>query len=340
MSRSWKIWITLVVALVAVNLGLATIERLAGGTPGGPPSSSYATSARGLAAYAELLTRRGHAVTRIREPAVEATLDPRATVVLLDADSVTRADRRTLRRFVAAGGRLVAGGADAHWVRGLLTPPPAWSAEPPEFGHVLVPVPELAVARRLASADEGSWSTTGGAVAAFGDDDAALLAVAGVGRGRLLLLADASPLQNRLLDEADNAALGLALAGQGRRVSFLESYHGYARASGLRAIPARWWSAIALAAAAGLLFMLARGRRLGPPEHAKRELPPARREYVESLAAILARTGDRAAALEPLRIRARRLGVDATFGPLRDDAAVVEAGRTLVDLERRAGGGA
>ena len=36
------------------------------------------------------------------------------------------------------------------------------------------------------------------------------------GRGRALLLADAAPLQNRLLGRADNAALGLALAGAGR----------------------------------------------------------------------------------------------------------------------------
>src|SRR5436853_88166 len=56
--------------------------------------------------------------------------------------------------------------------------------------------------------------------------------------GVVYLLPDASPLQNRLLGTADNAAFGLALAGPSTRpVEFLESYHGYGQSAGLSALP-------------------------------------------------------------------------------------------------------
>jgi hypothetical protein len=190
-----------------------------------------------------------------------------------------------------------------------------------------------------------------------------LLAVASPGRGRLLLLSDASPLQNRLLDEADNAALGLSLAGpQARPVAFVESVHGYGRVSGITAVPNNWLVALALVVWAALVFLVARGRRLGPPEREDRELPPPRRTYVESLAAVLARTKRPGEAADPVREEARkaitrrsgltgrpdeqelreagrRLGLsepelDAVLGSGGD---VVAAGRVLARLEQEAG---
>src|SRR5207237_9769608 len=103
-----------------------------------------------------------------------------------------------------------------------------------------------------------------------------LLLVARAGRGRVALLADASPLQNRLLARADDAELGLALAG-GRPVAFVESVHGYGRATGVAAIPHSWLVAFAGLGLAALLLIWARGRRPGPPEDEGRQLPPARR---------------------------------------------------------------
>ena len=82
-----------------------------------PASSSYATSSQGLAAYAELLSKLGHPVTRLREAPADVRLDPRSTVVLLDPQSdLGPEDVGALRNFAAAGGRVVAGGADtARW---------------------------------------------------------------------------------------------------------------------------------------------------------------------------------------------------------------------------------
>ena len=56
-----------VIALVAILVGLNVAFRavqLAYPSPSGPPASAYATSEDGLAAFAELLRRDGHAVAQ------------------------------------------------------------------------------------------------------------------------------------------------------------------------------------------------------------------------------------------------------------------------------------
>jgi hypothetical protein len=156
-----------------------------------------------------------------------------------------------------------------------------------------------------------------------------IAAVADVGAGRVVLLADASPLQNRYLGRADDAAFALRIAGApSRRVVFLETYHGYGRSSGVAAIPTRWRIALLFAVLAFLVFMFSRVRRFGPPEAESRELPPPRVEYVDALAATLARTRD-ADALAPLRADVRRrvtarAGLPADAG---DDAVAAAATR-------------
>jgi hypothetical protein len=127
-----------------------------------------------------------------------------------------------------------------------------------------------------------------------------------VGRGTIQLLADSSPLQNRLLGSADNAAFGLALAGPAARpVAFLESYHGYGTGSGLSALPLAWKLLLGGLGLAALVYAVARGRRFGPPEEEGRSLAPPRREYVDSLAAVVARSKRSDAAVEPVRREAR-----------------------------------
>src|SRR5205823_2322401 len=125
----------------------------------------------------------------------------------------------------------------------------------------------------------------GRAVPVLGAGRRTLLARSTDGRGTIELLADSSPLRNRLLDRRDDAALALELAGPPRRAAvFVESVHGYGEATGLAAIPTSWRWTLGGLALAGAVLVLARGRRLGPPEPLARELPPPRREYVESLA--------------------------------------------------------
>jgi hypothetical protein len=359
LSRPWRIGLGVLAAVVAFNVGLAFVRSLTGGTPGGPPSSSYSTGAEGTAAYAELLERSGHGIERLRRPPSEATLDPRETLLLLDPGFVSREDARALGRFVREGGRLVVSGASGDWLDGVIGQPPEWRPEELPSPDVLAPVPEVAGVRSVTTAGRGVW-TGGGALPALGSGDRALLVVARDG-GRVALLADPTPLENGLLDEADNARLGVGLAGPAARpVRFLESFHGYGEATGLGAVPARWWAAFGLLSAAAIVLMLARGRRLGPAQAPERDLPPPRRVYVESLGGVLARIRHRDRAVAPVRARAvallgdraglaasasadelraagERLGLEADelealFGAGRTD--VIAVGRALTRLAR------
>lgn len=328
--------------LIGFNLLLAGVDLATGGPPPvGPPSSSYATVPQGLAAYADLLAAYGHPVRRLRETLDEGGLDPRATVVVADPSPLTDAENRALRRFVRGGGRLVAAGADVEpTLRHILGRGPEWEPAGARSTRPLAEVPEVANVSAVRAAGRGSWSETGATLPVLGDtgggdagretngnsrqgggragEDRAgageeragagtLATVASAGAGRVIALADASPLQNDLLDEADNAAFGLAVAGErGRPVAFAEAAHGYVDSEGLAAIPQRWRAAIAGALASAFVWMWSRGRRHGPPEDEERDLPPPRRAYVDAMAASLAKTRQPARSAKPLQEAARR----------------------------------
>lgn len=351
-------------AVAGINLLLVAIDTLYP-SPGGPRSSSYATGADGLAGYASLLRDHGHEVERLRTEPSDESLDPSNTVVLLDPDVVLPEEAEALGRFVERGGRLVAGGPDPGWLGSVVDAPPVWSPEAIERADLLAPVSQTAGVRSVATAGDGSWSSPGGTLPVLGDPTGTLLVVSAQGEGSVALLADASTLHNRLLASEDNAALGLALAGSpGRPVSFVEAVHGFGSQRGLAALPDRWKLALAGLGLAALLLVLARGRRLGPPEDEERPLPPPRRAYVEALAAALDRTGRPVEASAPVRVRARelvaqragldrgtggpeleraatRLGLEAAgaralAGEAGDEEAALAAGRALATLERGA----
>ena len=279
-ARRIAIVVGIVVALNLVVALLATYLR----TPSGPPSSSYATTGRGLAAYAALLEEFGYETERYRRPLGDEPLDPRWTVVLLDPPGVPFEAARTLGDFVEAGGRLVTGGSSPSWLEHVVAQPPVWVSRDSQYTNA----PGFP---GIEPAGEGAWFHEGSGTSTVGSPAASLVVEVREGAGTAVLLADVSPLQNRLLDEGSNAALGLELAGPASRpVVFVESVHGYGLGSGLSALPPRWKWTLAWLCVAALLWLWARGMRLGPPELAERVLAPPRRAYVEALAATLART--------------------------------------------------
>ena len=263
-------------------------------TPSGPRSSSYATAPDGAAAYAELLERHGRRVTRRRRPPADHPPGSNTTLVILDGERVHVDDAMAIGRFVHDGGRLVVAGPRA--IRGVAL---GLDADLPEAR----PAP-AGVARALGIEPETEGvaqvhAPAGGELARLGDAEpvlsGGLAAVQTVGRGRVVSLATASPLQNRALATADNAKLALNLAGPpGRQVAFLESVHGYGAATGLRALPASAkWALLGLVLA-GAAFAWSRWRRLGPVERDEDdELPPPRAAYIDALAATLERAQGR-----------------------------------------------
>lgn len=288
-----KGWIAAAAGAVALFVVLGLLSEAFTPAPQGPAGSSYATTPDGAAAWAELLARAGHQVAPLRTSLEQARLPPRATLVVLGATGLSRAAARNLDRFVREGGRLLIGGGDPRAVLpALLERAPGWTAAGSTIAHPVARVPEVGGVGTVVSAGAGAW-TSGPGTPALAGARGPLLIVLGLGRGRLNLLADAAPLENRLLASADNAQLALNLAGsRGSPVLFAEALHGFGEATGLAAIPTRWWLAFAGLCLAWAGWALARGRRIGPPQAPEPTPVPPRSAYVDALARQLVRGRD------------------------------------------------
>jgi hypothetical protein len=277
-------------AIVAINVVLSLLPG-----PSGPGGSSYATSGRGLAAWADLLGEYGYEVDRLRKRPDRARLDARATIVVADPGTLTRGEADALLDFVDRGGRLVAAAhGEPHWMDRLVPRRPLWIDDAPERWSVSSRARETQSVESVESAGDGAWEPGGSGTPLLEAGVASALVVAADrGRGRIVLVADASPLENRMLDRADNAALALGIAGdRDRPVRFAEAFHGYGEGRGLGALPVRWRLALLGLGLAIAVWMLARVRRIGPPDSEPDAPPPPRREFVDAMALTLERTGD------------------------------------------------
>jgi hypothetical protein len=294
--------------ILAALVGLRVLGELTkDGRPAqGPAGSSYAYGPYGTSAYATLLQRSGHDVVRLRDELRTIDLDPSVTVILLWPDAVTAEDAAALRRFVTSGGRLVVADIDpGSWLGGIVRDPPRWAGAPLGVTRSLAPLPETEAVHVLAPGMQGRFTSAGSGAPAVGSRSALMAVVARVGAGRAVLLADAAPLVNSRLARRDDAAFALAIAGTGRPVAFVESVHGYGRASGWGALPGRFRGALVLLGVAGAALVLARGRRLGPAQPEGRALAPARAAYADGLAGVLVRSGPPEAAIAPVVAEAR-----------------------------------
>lgn len=330
-----------------------------------PGSSSGDDGAQGLTILATLLEESGREVGEASRSPGSDSLDQGTTAFLLDAGELSASDGRALASFVEEGGRLVIGGdvspGALEGATGISTRPGPSSGEP--VAVPIVPVAETAGVTTI-EADGQRFSDVGTALPIAGDSSGDLAAVATVGEGEVVLLADGSPLQNGAIASADNALFAVGLAGEaGRPVTFVEDLAGRTTdAGGFAALPTRWAYAALLLLLAAITFLWARFRRLGEPDRETRELPPPRSRYVEGLADALARTNSAAIAGEPVRLEARRrllasagLGDDADAdmlaataarqgldpeqaaalaAPLSDDLGAIRAGSALAKLWR------
>ena len=150
------------------------------------------------------------------------------------------------------------------------------------------------------------------------------------GQGYIYLSSATYPLTNAGLRDANNAALVLNIlrrVPKGGRIQFDEYHLGFftppSPSRVLLGSPLGWAAAYALLATG--LYLLLAGRRFGRPVPVKEEL--ARRssaEYVESMADLLQRAGQRGYILKHYHtMLKRRLAAPAGISPLLDDAAFV-----------------
>jgi hypothetical protein len=330
LPAGWRVTVVIVaVVVLAAALIKLTSVLTEGSSPGGPDSSSFSPAPNGLAAFSELLTRSGDHVTQLTSPLDQAALPAGSTVVVAAPTSWQSADSTTLVRVLDSGGAVVVAGEPPAGLLSVLLAAnaPQWSADELTSATAVGSSPLVFGASQVDSTGPGSWSTTGATsplLASSGTQGGYLAVSARVGDGTLVLLSSPSPLQNRLIGQADNAAFAIDIADptssaaapgaasgtgtSGRSVVFDEYDHGYGRAgSGIGGLPGSWKAALLLAFIAVLVWMLSASRRFGPPEKDSRELAPPRAAYVEAMATLLSTADPKSVAsvAEPLSSRAR-----------------------------------
>ncbi len=121
-------WLLVCAGILVTFLALGVLGDALGSGPSGPVSSSYATDARGLAAWAELLSRTGHTVVQLRTPLHQAQLDPGDTLIVLNPDALLPADGTRLLTFVRAGEAAIGGSESQSTLPAVIPRPPAWSS--------------------------------------------------------------------------------------------------------------------------------------------------------------------------------------------------------------------
>lgn len=282
-----------------------------------PESTTFSAAPEGIKVYYRYLGELG------LEPKTLEQFDTlpagRATVIIAANRPLTKTVRpeeaRTLAAWVKAGGRVVFAGAYASDFTEELGVGSGTSLGDdatlqPALPSIYVQgVDSVRSGRTRIFATDPEWA------AVLKDQGGIALGVRRVGAGEVVWLADAYPITNEGIAEADNARLGVLLAaGAGGEIWFDEYHHGFARGGGvIERIGAGGQSALLLFVLGLALLLAAYSRRLGPPIQVI-ETPAARTmAYIDSLAALYRKAGAHREALVALedgltRALARRYG--------------------------------
>ncbi|HYD42988.1 MAG TPA: DUF4350 domain-containing protein [Anaeromyxobacter sp.] len=373
-----KVWGALVAAAALGLLAAGTILLQA---RRGPPPTALRSAANpgraGLAAGHELL-RAGGAAVRTRAPGEAPARAPAVVILAAPAAPIGRADAAELVAAAEAGATVVVALGEVPQPALLDALGVAFTpGEAPRAARGLAPHP-LVGDLELSARSARVAPARPGPLAVSGDDAGASAVSVPAGRGEVLVLSGAEPLENARLLEPGALTLWTRLGRRARDaagpVVFDERFLAPTAASAPASPPSR--RALALLAgqllAAGAALVWARGRRLGAVRPAP--APPGdrtARAYLASLAALYRRAGAEAElaaqAWRALRRRlerrygvparlpdaeaARRLGARSAAAALalaRGSAALAAGGpgvllrvtRAAADAEAALGGGA
>ena len=141
-------------------------------------------------------------------------------------------------------------------------------------------------------------------------------------------------MSNSFLTDDDNALYALRLTGTDRPVGFAEGIYGFSEAEGLNAVPTPWKLFGVGVLLAGIILLVARARRLGPPEVTERANAPTRMLYVDALAQALRTSRDPADVCLTVQDDVRRAVARRTGVPVHapDHELILAGARLGVDL--------
>jgi len=218
----------IMVVLLALTYAFAPVQRQQSlGYP-----SSYSADWGGAKAAFLLLQKSGYRLERWEKSPEELPVDSRNSVLILAEpfQGASSDERMAIRRFVTAGGRVLAlGGSGGNIMPdGSATLIPDWNIQPKPFSALLPSAltrnaPEITmVAPDLWTSHEPSQ------LAVYGAPDKPVVVSYPVGRGEVIWWASPSPLTNGSIRDKGNLALFLNSVGSplSTRVFWDEYFHG------------------------------------------------------------------------------------------------------------------
>jgi hypothetical protein len=294
--------------------------------------TTYSVASGGAKAAYLLLGSSGYSVQRWERSVVDLNTGGGATLVIAQPEATPTADERAaVRRFMEAGGRVVATG-----VSGALFLPE----------HRVLPDPIAGITwRRLSSrststssitraapaitlAPEAYWEDHTPAIPMYGDDSRTRVITYAVGRGDAIWWASATPLTNAGLREPGNLEFFLACLGDASHAVYFDEYsHGHRQASSsaVAGSDVRWLGLQLLFVVVTVLVTYS--RRSGPVLAAAVENRLSPLEFVRTLGSIYERAGAASVAVD---IACQRFRYQVTRGlAIRTDASAEELDRAI-----------
>jgi hypothetical protein len=295
----------LFIAIVALNFIFFVDNRATEEDEVSGDRSSYRATPYGTMAFYTLLQESGYTVERFEKPFTELKNHEPGTLIVIAPPETQNPDEdefKALNKWVEAGGLLIIIDREIHANVGDATvhtehAESKSAVRPLQPTHFTRGVQHLALSEHATRVRVDSRSAT----YHIGDDQAAVLADAQVGKGCVVLLTDPYVIANNGISQADNVILALNLLAErpAGKIAFDEYHHGYGAGStggGLiayfRGTPVPWMMAQAGLIAA--LVVYSYGRRFGRPITPRRERRTTNLEFVSSMANIsrLARASD------------------------------------------------
>jgi hypothetical protein len=329
-----------ITVLVVAGIAMVLLS-IAGALIAPPPAgdeergSTFSPGPEGAKAAYLTLKQLGYRIDRSVEPLTALTADPSTTVLVLASPSgpPSDQDRRALRRFLEAGGVVLATGiGGAVFLNGHAEEKSAGrpSRFPTPYSAAL-PSPLTAGAPRITMAPEAeSVRFDPPYIAVYGPEEGGVVRTSLVGDGRAIWWAGSTPLSNDAVSDADNLELLINVldlgppkrsgmereGGAGRRtILWDEHYHGHARSmwSYAAATPLLW--ALAQVGVIAATLLATYSRRRGPVRSKVVDSRTSPMEFVDTLGGLYEQAHAAAASVGAALVRLRRLLLTASGLP-------------------------
>lgn len=260
--------------------------------------SSYRSTPYGTLAFYTLLEESGYRVVRFEKPFTELKYHEPGSLVVIAPPKAHNPDEDefiALNKWIEAGGLLIIIDRD---IRNVTLGDAVVHTEQARSSSAVHPLQPTLFTRNVQRVALSAYATrvrvdSRAATYHIGDDQAAILADAQVGKGRVVLLSDPYVVANNGISQADNVILALNLLAErpAGKIAFDEYHHGYGASSpggGLmsyfRGTPIPWM--MAQAGLIAVLVVYSYGRRFGRPIPLRSERRTTNLEFVSSMANI------------------------------------------------------